>query len=619
MTAGLPATWAPAGGAHYLHPQVSSRVPRRYVFLDTEAWRRPAAGGEDQVWRLGVTASVKWREGSGTWSPIEPVRHRTPDELWQAVTAFARTDARTVVVAHNLAYDLRISGALAWLVANGWAVERPTLSGEHVSLEVTRDRLRLVLVDSISLLPTGLAHLGKLLGEPKPELPDGAADEEDWWHRCEQDVRILARAYMAVMGWLREDDLGGWARTGAGIGWHTLLRRHLDAKVLVHRDLAAREAEAAAMYAGRAEVHRHGPHHGGPFWEWDYTMAYGNVMATTSLPAVLTGMVRGKTLAGMQASWPSWRWLVRARVDQDLPVLPWRDATGICWPTGTLEGWWWDVELVAAEAAGARVRPLQSYRYVASPWLAGWAEWAMGLAGDTSTPEAAVIGVAAKQWCRSVPGRTAMQYRAWEHAGDAYAPGVGYMPMLDVDSGARGSCLTIGDQRWEAWSSAWWDNALPQVLSCVMAVSRVRLWDALVAAGLDHVLYCDTDGLIVDNDGHARLSEATAAGRLAGLRVKAHHSYLDLLAPQLVEGSTFRRLAGIPRGARRRADGTYSAEVWEGITGAMSAGHPDQVHVRQVTMRLEGTDTRRLHLPGGATAPFTVAGGVRSPAVEEAS
>jgi hypothetical protein len=604
--------WSPLNGAHYLSPQVSSRVPRRYVFLDTEAHRNAVPDGERQTWRLGVTARVKWREASATWSPIEPVRHTTTAGMWEAVAAWARKDARTVVVAHNLAYDLRVSGGLTWLTEHGWTVERPAFSGEHASLEAVKDGRRLVMVDSLSLVPAGLARVGKLVGIPKPALPDEDDSDAAWWERCETDVRILATAYMAVVDWLRANDLGGWARTGAAVGWHTLLRRHLHHQVLVHGRDDLRQVESRAMYAGRAEVWRHGKLRGGPWYEWDYELAYGRVCATTSLPTALVGEVRGASLATMARSLDRSAWLVQAEVAQAVPVLPWRDGTGICWPVGTFSGWWWLPELLATEAAGARVRPIGAYRYHAAPWLAEWAGWAMSLVHDDSTPTARVVGLAAKHWTRAVPGRTAMRFSAWDLAGPAYMPGVGYSPMVDLDTGATGAMLTLGDRRWESWRTEWWGQALPQVLSAVMAELRVRLWEAMTTAGLDHVVYVDTDALVVDEAGSARLQAAVAAGKLPGLRVKAKHLTLEPMAPQLVEGSSYRRLAGVPRGATRAEDGTYRGEVWEGLTASLAGGHPDQVAVRARTIRVSPTDTRRLHLPGGATCPVTVVGDHRT-------
>ena len=606
-------------GAHWLHPQKSSRWPRRWVFFDTEAYRNDKGPVEVQTWRLGVTSTVKWSEHRKTWLPAETVRHETPESLWELVTNYARRSERTVVVAHNIGYDLRISRGLELLPDLGWTLGRPTFNGDHVTLEARKHDLSLVLCDSLTVLPAGIAALGDLMGLPKLPLPDDSADDQTWWARCEQDVEVLTKAYMVVVDWCSKDDLGGWARTGPGIGWHVMLRSHLADNVLVHGRDDVRQAEASAMYAGRAEVWRHGKLTGGSWHEWDYATAYGQVCAQVALPTVLLDEVYRPKLERVANPPADRTYLVEATVAQETPVLPWKDELGIFWPVGSFSGWYWSHEIELAVGLGVTIKPLRAWRYRAAPWLASWGQWCIDRVADNSTAEARIRGLAAKHWQRAVPGRSAMRYRSWEDRGEAWVPGAGYMPLLDADTGARGAALTLGNQRWEAWSMAWWDNALPQLLSSVMAHCRIRLWHAMKAASLSNVAYCDTDSLIVNQAGHERLTEAVADGQLWSLRYKGSHQSLEVTAPQLIEGSTYKRLAGVPKGARRTGPNTYNGVAWEGITTSMAEGHPGEVRIRRATIALTGVDTRRLHLPGGGTAPFEVRTGVRQMPQEQAS
>ena len=620
MTTARPVNiFTPHEGAHYLHRQTSAKVPRRFVFFDTEAYRDHHAGGEHQRWRLGVTATVTWNDAKHTWTKPKFTRHPTPESLWELVTGFARRSQRTVVVAHKLAYDLRISGGLDYLPQHGWEVHRPMFANNRVSLEARKDEAPLVLVDSLTLIPQGIGAIGVMLGIDKPALPDDDAPQEVWWERCEADVAILCRAYMEIMDWLSRDQLGGWARTGPGIGWHVMLKGHLGTPVLVHNRKEVRDAEKVAMGAGRAEAWQHGTVLGGPFWEWDYELAYANICAETALPTVLVGKVHGASLSGMLAGWPAYAYLVNAEVVTDVPALHWTDDLGTCWPVGRFTGTWWDFELAAAETAGAKVKVKSAWKYKAAPWLSSWASWTMDQVHDLSTPEARVRSAVAKQWSRSVPGRTAMRYRDWQYYGEAYRPGAGYVPAYDVDAKAHGAVLTLGNQRWEAWSTEWSDNALPQVLSSVMAHCRVRLWHAMVTAGFDNLVATRSDSVIVTEAGSERLEEAKADGFLWSLRKKQRVSIEDIQRADYIESNDYRRMAGIPRGAVKVGPLEYEAQVWEGITSSMAAGHPAEVWLHKRRIILTGLDTRRLHLADGKTAPFTVAGGQRAARAEDAS
>lgn len=603
--------WCPMPGAHYLHPQKTSRVPRRYVFFDTEAHREQKVSEELQTWRLGVTANVKWRADSQTWSPVLTQRHETPESLWAAICGFARQDNRTVVVAHNLGYDLRISRAFELLPRMGWELGKLSLSGSHIGMDLRKGKYSLTLVDSVTVIPGPLSTVGEWKLDPKPPIPEESASDETWWERCEADVRLLAWAYLEVVKWLVDEDIGGWARAGSGMGWHVLLRRHLSEKVLVHGDEAIRDLEGKSFYSGRTEAWRVGKQTRGPYTVWDYTTAYANVAATEPLPARHLDVVRGCSLGRMVSRHATHSHLVHGRVETDVPVLPWSDSHGVCWPIGSFTGWWWHWELQAAVEAGANVKVMEAHRYAASPWLADWANWCLEVMAHRDTPEEKVRAHVAKHWTRAVIGRSAMKYKDWQDKGDAWVPGVHYWEMLDYDTNARGTALQMGGQRWEAWSEKWWDNALPQLLSAVMAHVRVRLWDALVQAGFENVVHCDTDCLITGPAGTVRLAKAVGLDRLRGLRRKQVLDDIEPLAPTLVEGSSYRRLAGVPRSARRTGHTSYESERWEGITTSLAGGRPETVKITPLRQTLELADWRRLHHPDGSTSPYRVVNDVR--------
>ena len=603
--------WVPADGAHYLHAQKTSRAPRRYVFVDTEAWRDQGVASELQRWRLGVSAAVHWRPGTKTWSPVRCARHETPEDLWETVSAFARQNSRTVVVGHNIGYDLRISRAFELLPSLGWTLGKLSLSGEHITLDLARDGCGLVIVDSLTVLRTSVKVLSEWRGQPKPALPPDDADEEDWWARCEADVATLAWAYLCVVDWMVTDDIGGWARTGSGMGWHTLLRRHLAERVLVHADPRLLEVEGQSCYAGRAEAWQPGDWTGTALAEWDYELAYAAVMEDEPLPCRYLDSVRGVDLPRMVKRTGEYAYLVHARAHQDAPVLPWRDRHGVCWPTGDLEGWWWHWELDEAVAHGAEVRVLEAHRYAAAPWLRSWAGWARSVVLEGGSPEAKVRSLVVKHWTRTIVGRSAMRFQDWTEMGPPFVGGVSYTRAVDYDTGKLGAILELGAQRFETWTESWWDSALPQVLSAVMAHVRVRLWRAMVTAGLSNVVYCDTDCLLSSAAGSDRLSAAVASGRLPGLRVKSTHDDLVVLAPQLVEGSSYRRLSGIPRSAVRVGGHTYASERWEGIASTLASEDPSVVRVSPLRQTLELVDWRRRHTGNFTSTPYVVTDGQR--------
>src|SRR6266498_3472847 len=105
---------------HWIKPNESTRVPLRHVILDTEGRRTRTSGGEVQTWRCAVTEHLTAQQ-NGRWTRVV-TEHHDALSLWLCVTAFTRAKRRTILWAHNLSYDMRISGMFTHLPALGWQV-----------------------------------------------------------------------------------------------------------------------------------------------------------------------------------------------------------------------------------------------------------------------------------------------------------------------------------------------------------------------------------------------------------------------------------------------------------------------------------------------------------------
>ena len=75
--------WCPLSGAHYLHAQKTSRAPRRYVFIDTEAWRDK---GPSRSANVGALVAQRPSSGAQTALPGRP--------RWWCVTKAPRPSGR---------------------------------------------------------------------------------------------------------------------------------------------------------------------------------------------------------------------------------------------------------------------------------------------------------------------------------------------------------------------------------------------------------------------------------------------------------------------------------------------------------------------------------------------
>src|SRR6266545_3542868 len=227
--------------AHWLRPNEACRYPRRHIFLDTEARIERVPGGHVQTWRLAVARFRTAPKG-------RRVREREavyddPATLWKDIDAHCGRNERTILWAHNLGYDARVSQAFEILPHLGWELEAHNLAPRGAWLQWRRGKASLLMVDSAAIFQTRLAKVAEMFGMAKLDIPLWTEDRDLWEQRCRRDVEILATAVTAYLAWLEREGMGNWQMTGAGQSWAAFRHRFMTHKMLVHEDVAALRAE----------------------------------------------------------------------------------------------------------------------------------------------------------------------------------------------------------------------------------------------------------------------------------------------------------------------------------------------------------------------------------------
>ncbi len=464
--------------------------------------------------------------------------------------------------------------------------------------------------DLLSFLPGSLATIANLLDTEKFPLPEQSAAADDWEARVNRDVEITRAATLSLLHWLESEDMGTFRLTGAAQSEACYRHRFLAAKLLVHDDDRTLDAEREAAYTGRCEVWQHG-HFLEPLIEWDFRCAYARIARDELIPSSYRGRLYSPSLETvLKHVQAGKRILTTVQVSTSVPVVPLRDERTY-WPVGTFTAHLWDNELQLALDNGAEVTVTgEALIYDASPVMREWGLWILSELEGPEPEAPPLIRLMLKGWSRSLIGRFALRYPTWALVAHSDDPRVEWTPYVDED-GESVVHLHVGHEIFERSGMTEAPSSIPSITSFITAEARCRLWRTMQAAGLEQVVYVDTDSLLVREVGSQRLKAATEAGLFEGLRVKGRYLDCEIVAPRgvLLDGKP--RVSGVPKNPRRRPgvpELHFDGETWEGLTSAIQAGRPNEVRVSQRPFKLSGSDRRRVHIEGGATAPYQVGG-----------
>jgi hypothetical protein len=189
-------------------------------------------------------------------------------------------------------------------------------------------------------------------------------------------------------------------------------------------------------------------------------------------------------------------------------------TTEYFWPTGRIEGWYWQPELDLAVEYGAEVTALEQYVYETAPVLRTWAEWIIASQSDPGLPAFTIQQMAVKHWGRALIGKFGAQVPDWKPY--AWFTDTDLELCRSVVDGRVGEMLTVGGRALRSEEKCYADNAFPALMSRVISECRMRLWRLMCAAGLEHVYYVDTDSLFVDREGSTNLQKSYVKRRGKG-------------------------------------------------------------------------------------------------------
>ncbi len=586
---------------HNIKANELTRIPKRHIFIDTEARSERGGGLEIQRWRCGVAIYAKrGRNGEYTTDSRD---YRDSQAMWTDVSNFASREGRTVAWCHNLAYDVRIAGMLSILSTGGWTLHGHNIASRGTWFEWRRDGKTLVLVDSFSIYPHSIEHIGKWFGANKPALPDDDSPMAEWLDRCRADCSILATAILRYLQWIKDEDLGNWQLTGNAQSWAAFRHKFLTHRLTVHDEPEVLAAERRAMWAGRCEAYWLGTLWETKVFEYDFTNSYPRIARTHSVPVKYIGeMPKGR-------DWSEWLvsdtigFIADCIVTVDVPCVPTTKDGRIVWPVGMFHTTLWDVEVDAVLDNGGTVTVERGWMYRKAPALAAWASWVLDQLQKTDAEVEPWLRAILKHWSRALIGRLAMTYSKWDYDGEMPTSKVESGISYNMDTGEQGQYVQIGHAMWNRAGREEWKHSMPMITGYIQSIARVQLWDVLRRMPYRAALYCDTDSIFVTAEFQDDIEKVIAEIPDCGMRLKRGWDGAEILGPrQIITGEEV-RIAGVPKRAEKTGRSTFSGEIWESLEAAVQFGENSAVRVRDRQWKIAGVDYRRQSMGFGFTEP----------------
>lgn len=591
------------------HTAYRDRLPVHAVFLDTESYQRDAEGGSWPMWhewRLGVATYVRYRNGIET-SRETQVFNRS-EQLWDWIGA--RTNRRNPlwVFAHNLGFDLTVSGFWPRLTGGGWKLLHCVMNDPPTSLTVDTGSGAIRLVDSLNYLLMPVEEMGQCLNMPKIPMPQTVDDSSGWVERCKRDVEILAGAMSAILRTVSVTGSKTWASSAAGVSWRLYESCYANRKLLRVPDTKYREIEREAYYPGECCAYRIGNFQGNHA-HVDVNSLYPWVMRHAQLPVRAESWDWTCTVDELRTRTNDGFCIARVFIDDEYRPRPVRlkgrvhRVVGRYWTT--LSG----AELRSALDYGV-VRSVREWiHYTTDNFLCGFVldlyERRLDARESGNLMESAwykilMNGLTGKfvqrngQWVDCPDEIPLTHYGQWTH-----------YDYEKQEFSAKRAIAGLVQTRTERTD---WEHARPAVGAAITAAGRERMRQLREHAGPDDVHYQDTDSLILTDSAWGRLRDRGehSETRLGALRLQGVYDSCRVWGRKRYALGGRVVAAGVDRGQRVSADCVYSRTDWQSLQSILSCGDIGVVGFRERKVVLGDLSLAGCVGEDGRVLPLTI-------------
>lgn len=315
---------------------------------------------------------------------------------------------------------------------------------------------------------------------------------------CEKTLRDF-------LGMAKVADISVCKPTAAQLGWNHARRIASYSTLHVNLDPSTRQLERRAYHGGRNEAFFLGDAPG-TCYSLDVKSCYAAICAEELLPCVCLEEFRaGLPVESINTKWVD-HWIADVIVKTDVPDYPLRWQGTPIYPIGefvTALAW---PELRMAIDRGHVQQILSARRYDTDHVFSEYADWyfkvrALGdedklnrMQGVVKAMFNASLGYTAREKYDWVPWDCQIGHKYW--LGTTVSPD-------DMQTPVAAQVLD-GERRWLKIAGEPFE-AMPFLHATICSYARVRLLEIFTKAGRENVLYCDTDGVLVNRAGFKAL------------------------------------------------------------------------------------------------------------------
>ena len=544
--------------AHILKENKSRQVPRLRVYFDSES------NVSDLTHKpyLNIACFKDDRYKKENW--VEYIDQQVSD-FWNTVAGYGGRKSAVYVFAHNASYDLIVTRGIPVLIRNGFKVVsffekgstflmtfRKTVKGKNKKgEEVDRTIKTIQLISSTNFFTSSLASLGEIFNLPKLDFDHENPDPKKAVPYCKRDVEICKVAVESFIEFVREQDLGVFAKTTPGQAFNAYRHRFMTVPIYLHDNDRAADLERESYYGGRVECWQIGEYESQEgFYGFDINSMYPHVMRSYIYPVRLLTVRKRTSLPELKRFISSGMMICgEVTLETDRPAYPVKIGKNLIFPVGRFKTHITTPEIKMALDRGELVECGTLALYDDGEIFRDYVDYFYTKRLQAKEEENKVYDHLFKLFLNSLYGKFGQRSETWSPVGEAPADRIGTEEIYNVQTKELQKFKIFGGTIFKQEAETEGFNSFCAIAAHVTAYARLELWKYIELAGLENVLYMDTDSLFTTAAGAARIMPYTSNTELGKMKLEKQDTRIMIRTPKHYSFAGVTKIKGVKKGS----------------------------------------------------------------------
>ena len=589
--------------AHILKREKTLAIPRYYIFFDTETKQNVKSDKSIQQnlelgWACHYVRAYARHIEQHEWIYFE-----SAVTFWDFVFRCVQPKQRTWIIARNIVFDFTVVQGWHFLHEAGYKLKFFHNNGVSVIVTVTKGSRSVVFLDSMNWFTESLAETGKRIGIPKMEIDFTTCTKEYKSRYCRNDVLIELENFKLFIKFLEQNAISRLCYTKASTAMAAYLLRHYHTPIYIHNNAEAVKLERDSYRGGRCECFYLGTLNHENYYIVDVNSLYPFVMSGNQYPVKYAEIKHGTSVDNLAETCKDASVIAKVQVETQEPVYAVKGNRTI-FPIGVFDTVLTTPELKYALEHNHIKQVFDYVVYEQAEIFTSYVKTMYALRKDFASAGVREYEQLCKVMLNSLYGKFGQKAELWTKIGDCpNEPDREEMLFTDTSPHVRRLRYLLG-QLFELTGYTEAFNSFPAISSHVTAYARMYLWHLMVVCGTGNYYYCDTDSLIVNEQGLENLSDYRDDTELGKLKLVETTSVLVIngLKDYITDSKTV--IKGIRKNAIKISDTLYRQEQWPSFRGTLKSNDANVYVVKSIVKQLKRDYQKGIVTASGVITPL---------------